>query len=89
VYEGFGRPQGLAFDSEGDLYVAEAAAGTAGLYRLRLGPNGGRAAAELAAAVPAIVGVAFDPEGGVVMASNDTIWRLDVDRRPYWPRRTS
>jgi sugar lactone lactonase YvrE len=89
VYEGFGRPQGLAFDSEGDLYVAEAAAGTAGLYRLRLGTTGERATAELAAAVPAIVGVALDPEGGVVMASNDTIWRLDVDRRPYWPGRTS
>ena len=89
VYEGFGRPQGLAFDSEGDLYVAEAAAGTAGLYRVRLAPDGGRATAELAAAVPAIIGVAFDPEGGVVMASNDTIWRLDVDRRPYWPGRTS
>jgi sugar lactone lactonase YvrE len=89
VYEGFGRPQGLAFDSEGDLYVAEAAAGTAGLYRLRLARDGSPATAELVAAVPAIVGVTFDPEGGVVMASNDTIWRLDVDRRPYWPRRTS
>jgi sugar lactone lactonase YvrE len=89
VYEGFGRPQGLAFDSEGDLYVAEAAAGTAGLYRLRLARDGQPAAAELLAAVPAIIGVTFDPEGGVVMASNDTIWRLDVDRRPYWPGRTS
>jgi sugar lactone lactonase YvrE len=89
VYEGFGRPQGLAFDAKGDLYVAEAAAGTAGLYRLTIGRDGASATAELVAAVPAIIGVAFDPDGGIVMASNDTIWRLDVDRRPYWPRRTS
>jgi sugar lactone lactonase YvrE len=88
VYDGFGRPQGLAFDADGDLYVAEAAAGTAGLYRLRLG-GADPPRAELVAAVPAIVGVAFDPDGGVLMASNDTIWRVDVDRRPYWPVRTS
>ena len=89
VYEGFGRPQGLAFDSSGDLYVAEAAAGTAGLYRLKIGSDGASATAELVVAVPAIIGVAFDPDGGIVMASNDTIWRLDVDCRPYWPARIS
>ena len=88
IYEGFGRPQGLAFDSDGHLYVAEAAAGASGLYRLDVG---GKApvSAELVAAVPAIIGVTFDPDGGIVMASNDTLWRLDVDRRPYWPARTS
>ncbi len=37
VYGGFGRPQGLAFDSEGRLYVADALAGDAGLYRLDSG----------------------------------------------------
>jgi len=35
-YDGFGRPQGLAFDSHGDLYVVDAIAGSSGLYRLRL-----------------------------------------------------
>ena len=89
VYEGFGRPQGLAFDSNGDLYVAEAAAGTAGLYRLKIGNDGAPSTAELVVAVPAIIGVTFDPDGGIVMASNDTIWRLDADLRPYWPARIS
>ena len=28
---------------------------------------------------PALVGIAFDPGGGVVLASNDTVWKLDVD----------
>jgi hypothetical protein len=33
-----------------------------------------------------LVGVAFAPDGGVVLASNDTIWRLDVPLRPLAPR---
>jgi sugar lactone lactonase YvrE len=89
VYEGFGRPQGLAFDADGQLYVAEAAAGAAGLYRLTMHEPGRARDAELVAAVPAVIGVAFDPGGGLVLASNDTIWRLAVDIRPYWPGRTS
>src|SRR5262245_57285487 len=34
-YTGFGRPQGIAFDWRGDLFVVEALAGVSGLYRLR------------------------------------------------------
>ena len=81
--EGFGRPQGLAFDRDGALYVVEALAGAAGLYRVdvsRPSPT-----PELVLTAPALIGVAFDPEGGVVLASNDTIWRLDVDLRPFVP----
>ena len=32
MYSGFGRPQGIAFDSQGALYVVEALAGSNGLY---------------------------------------------------------
>src|SRR5262249_10283158 len=32
-YVGFGRPQGLAFDRRGSLYVVEALAGVSGVYR--------------------------------------------------------
>ena len=78
--EGFGRPQGLAFDSHGDLYVVDALAGSAGLFRVNLSRP--RPVPELVVAAPALVGVAFDPEGGVVLASNDTIWRLEVDLSP-------
>ena len=31
---GFGRPQGLAFDTNGTLFVVEALAGSSGVYRL-------------------------------------------------------
>ena len=81
VHVGFGRPQGLAFDASGTLYVADALAGSAGLFRLDV--SQADAGPELVVAAPALVGVAFDPEGGMVLASNDTIWRLDTDLQPW------
>jgi sugar lactone lactonase YvrE len=78
--DGFGRPQGLAFDQTGDLYVVDALAGAAGLYRVRA--DDPVAPAELVLSAPALVGVAIDPHGGLVMASNDVIWRLDVPLQP-------
>jgi sugar lactone lactonase YvrE len=77
MYSGFGRPQGIAFDSQGGLYVVEALAGSNGLYRVR--PDG---SAELVVAGQSLVGVAFNPNGGMVVASNDTVYRLDVPIRP-------
>jgi hypothetical protein len=77
----FGRPQGLAVDADGALYVVDALAGSAGLFRLRAGrPR------ELVLSAPALVGVAFDPAGGMVVSSNDTLYRLDVGLRPWRPR---
>jgi sugar lactone lactonase YvrE len=81
VCRGFGRPQGLAFDSNGSLYVAEALAGSAGVYRVDVSRP--EAAPELVVAAPSLVGLAFDPSGGLVLASNDTIWRLDVPLKPW------
>jgi sugar lactone lactonase YvrE len=74
----FGRPQGMAVDQAGDLYVVDALAGGAGLYRVRAG-----APRELVVAATALVGVAFDPRGGLVVASNDTLYRLDNGLRPW------
>lgn len=81
VSQALGRPQGLAFDSTGALYVVDALAGAAGLYRLKL--TGPAPESELVVSAPALVGVAFDPAGGVILASNDTVWRLDVGLRPW------
>ena len=69
---GFGRPQGLAFDARGVLHVVEALAGASGLYRID-----GDGTRTLVLAAGNLVGVAFDPSGGVVVASNDTAYRLD------------
>jgi len=78
VSSAFGRPQGLAVDADGSLYVVEALAGAAGLYRVAAGrPR------ELVLAAPSLVGVAFDPGGGIAAASGDTVYRLDVGLRPW------
>ena len=68
----FGRPQGLAFDARGQLFVVEALAGdSGGLYRVP--PD---RAPELVLAGPGLVGVAFDRNGGLVVCSNETAYRL-------------
>ena len=69
--QAFGRPQGLAFDSAGTLFVVEALAGSSGVYRL---PEGGEP--ELVLAAPGLVGLAFDPGGGLVVCSNDSAYKL-------------
>jgi sugar lactone lactonase YvrE len=71
-YARFGRPQGLAFDRGGTLFAVEALAGSSGLYRI---PASG--APELVLSGPGLVGVAFDAAGTMVVASNDTAYRLN------------
>jgi sugar lactone lactonase YvrE len=68
--DGFGRPQGIAFDSSGTLHVVEALAGASGLYRL------GQRSPELVVAAPGLVGVAFDRDGGMFVCSNETAYRF-------------
>jgi sugar lactone lactonase YvrE len=67
----FGRPQGIAFDTNGHPFVVDALAGSSGLYRL--GPNG---SAELVLAGANLIGVAFDSFGSTVVCSNETAYRL-------------
>jgi len=74
-YAGFGRPQGLAFDPGGTLFVVDALAGASGLYRV---PPAGDP--ELVLAGPGLVGVAFDGNGVAVVASNETAYRLSPAR---------
>ena len=78
ICSSFGRPQGIAFDSKGALYVVEALAGSSGVYRVG---SDGQATCVLAAG--ALVGLAFDSAGGLVIASNDTAYRVDVPARPF------
>jgi sugar lactone lactonase YvrE len=80
-YEGLGRPQGLAFDAEGRLYVADALAGTGGVFRFP--PSGGSPECVVAAA--GLVGLAFGPSGSLAVCSADTVYRLDVGIRGLLP----
>jgi sugar lactone lactonase YvrE len=70
----FGRPQGLAFDRQGRLYVCDALAGSAGIHRFSLN----RPIPEKVLSADAVIGLCFDPAGGLVVASNETIHRLAV-----------
>lgn len=67
----FGRPQGLAVDASGTLFVVEALAGASGLYRVAEGGE-----PELYLAGPGLVGAAFDRQGALVVCSSDTAYRL-------------
>jgi sugar lactone lactonase YvrE len=72
-YRGLGRPQGMAFDAAGNLYVAASLGGRRGVVRLTQDAN-----AELFLSGPAIVGLAFSPSKALILATNNSIYRVDV-----------
>jgi len=75
-YRGLGRPQGLAFDVNGNLYVAASLGGRRGIVRFT--PT---AEAELVISGPGLVGLAFAPPplGGLILATNGALFHLN------WP----
>jgi sugar lactone lactonase YvrE len=73
-YKGLGRPQGLAFDREGNLYVAASLRGRRGIVRI---PPGGEGA-EMSVAGMNIVGLAFSATGEMVVATNEAVYRLPL-----------
>jgi sugar lactone lactonase YvrE len=76
-YRGLGRPQGLAFDREGNLYVAASLRGRRGVVRIT--PDGQRA--ELAVAGMNVVGLAFSAEGDMAVATNEAVFSLPLGIR--------
>jgi sugar lactone lactonase YvrE len=79
-YAGFGRPQGLAFDRQGDLYVVDSLAGASGVYRMRVDRP---SETEQVVSGGSLLGLAFDPRGGLVLASSDTVFKLSVPVGSY------
>jgi sugar lactone lactonase YvrE len=80
--EGFGRPQGLAFDVDGNLYIVDSVAGANALYRVRPDRPDVK---ECVLSGGALLGIAFDPRGGLVVSSSETIYRLNVGLRGLLP----
>jgi len=78
-YRGLGRPQGMAFDAEGHLYVAASLGGQRGVVRLT--PD---AQAELVISGQGIVGLAFTRQRSLMLATNSSLIELamGIEGRP-------
>src|SRR5207302_8811463 len=70
-FRGLGRPQGLAFDATGNLYVAASLAGKRGI--VKIAPEG---QANLEVAGHGLVGLAFAPGRSVILATTDAVHHL-------------
>jgi sugar lactone lactonase YvrE len=75
-YRGLGRPQGLAFDQETNLYIAASFAGRRGVVRIT--PQGH---AEHVLSGQALVGMALLPSGRAILAANSALFTLDWNVR--------
>jgi sugar lactone lactonase YvrE len=73
-FHGLGRPQGLAFDVTGNLYVAASLRGRRGI--VVISPDAKRA--DLLVAGMNVVGLAFSPDGDMIVATNDAVYRLKL-----------
>ena len=81
-YRGLGRPQGLAFDVTGNLYVAASLHGRRGIVKITPDRQ-----ASLAVSGQNLVGLAFAPGKAAVLATNSGLHHLDwgIAGRPLIP----
>jgi SMP-30/Gluconolactonase/LRE-like region/IPT/TIG domain len=70
-YRGLGRPQGIAFDAAGNLYVAASIAGKRGVVRIT--PEG---KTNLEVSGQGLVGLAFAPGRSVILATTSAVHHL-------------
>ncbi len=73
-FRGFGRPQGMAFDREGNLYIAACYQGKHGIVRVK--PNA--ESAEMFVAGMNLVGLCFTRKGEMIVATNDSVYSIPV-----------
>ncbi len=73
-YKGLGRPQGLAFDVEGNLYVAACLEGRHGIVKI----SGDGANAEIFVAGMNVIGLCFTRNGEMIVATSDSVYSLPL-----------
>lgn len=80
-FSGLGRPQGMAFDEHGNLYVAASLHGERGIIRITTDKQ-----ASLFVAGNDLVGLCFLDDGCAALASKDTLFHLDlgINGRPLF-----
>lgn len=76
-YRGLGRPQGVAFDAQSNLYVAASLAGKRGIVRITPDKK-----ASLAVSGQGLVGLAFTRTGGAVLATTNSVFHLTWGIQP-------
>jgi len=70
-YRGLGRPQGLALDVEGNVYVAASLAGKRGIVKITP-----QAKANLEVSGQGLVGLAFAPGKSAILATNSAVHHI-------------
>ena len=73
-YQGLGRAQGMAFDADGNLYVAASLHGQRGIVRITP-----RREASLAISGNNLVGLAFLEDGTATLATRDALYHVSLD----------
>ena len=76
-YRGLGRPQGIAFYENDNLYVAGSLGGRRGVVRITPDRE-----ASLFLSGPGIVGIAFSPSKSAIVATNSMLYRVDCGIGP-------
>ena len=75
-FRGLGRPQGLAFDRDGNLFVAASYQGWRGIVRIDM-----QAHADIALSGSGLVGMALQSSGRAILATTGALFTLDWDVR--------
>ncbi|MGD0823426.1 MAG: gluconolaconase [Terriglobales bacterium] len=81
-YRGLGRPQGLALDVDGNIYVAASLAGKRGIVKIT--PQGN---ASVEVSGQGLVGLAFAPGKSAILATNSAVHHIswNIQGRPLLP----